>query len=228
VRAATPGEPPVRPDVAEGLRRLCTAARGELDLLGASVTLMTSSGQIGLVALSDGWGGPLEELQFDTGEGPTRDAFASGRPVLVSDLSAELGRWPGFASTALESGYAAVFTLPLQLGAVRFGVLTLADAAPRTLTKDEVSASLIYAEIATEVLLDSSLDGEHPDPDLVRAVHRRDEVYQAQGMVMVDLGVTLAVALAFMRAAAFAESLSLHTLATEIVDGRRLTDPREA
>ena len=49
----------------------------------------------------------------------------------------------------------------------------------------------------------------HPDPDLRAAIHVRDEVYQAQGMVMVDLGVTLEVALARMRASAFAEGLSL-------------------
>ena len=49
----------------------------------------------------------------------------------------------------------------------------------------------------------------------------RDEVYQAQGMVMVELGVTLEVALARMRAVAFADGISLQELAADIVAGRR-------
>ena len=55
------------------------------------------------------------------------DAFAQGRPVLVSDLaarSAEL-RWPAFAPAAVAAGALAVFAFPLQIGAIRVGVLSL-------------------------------------------------------------------------------------------------------
>ena len=52
-------------------------------------------------------------------------------------------------------------------------------------------------------------------------MHVHDEVYQAQGMVMVDLAVPLDVALARMRAVAFAEGTSLQELSADIVAGRR-------
>ncbi len=48
----------------------------------------------------------------------------------------------------------------------------------------------------------------------------RSEVYQAQGMVMIDLGIGLADALARMRAHAFASGIDLDVLARDIIAGR--------
>lgn len=220
-RAVLPGEANVVPDVAVGLDRLCRAATQQLDLDQVSVALMTTAGSSVLVATAGVPGPEIQELQFDLGEGPSTDAYAAGRPVLVSDLRTCLGRWPGFAPAALERGTAAVFAFPLQLGAVRFGALTCARARAGRLDEQELTACLIFAEVATELLLDSSPTGDHPDPRLHAAIHVHDVVYQAQGMVMVDLSATLESALARMRAVAFAENLSLQELAAEIVTGGR-------
>jgi GAF domain-containing protein len=221
-RAVLPAEPHVVPDVAIGLERLCRAALHELDLDQVSVTLMTTAGSSVLVASAGGPSGPgIQELQFDLGEGPSPDAYAAGRPVLVPDLLSSQGRWPGFASAAIERGTAAIFAFPLQLGAVRFGVLTCVRGEARPLATRELNAGLIFAEVATELLLDSSPTGDNPDPQLHAAMHAHDEVYQAQGMVMVDLAASLEVALARMRAVAFAEGLSLQELSADIVAGRR-------
>ena len=220
-RAVLPAEPNVVPDVAIRLDRLCRAAVDELGFDQVSVTLMTTAGSSVLVA-SAGLPGPgIQELQFDLGEGPGPDAYAAGRPVLIPDLRSCNGRWPGFAAAAIERGTEAVFTFPLQLGAVRFGVLTCARAEAGSLGQRELSAGLIFAEVATELLLDSSPTGDHPDPQLHAAIHVHDEVYQAQGMVMVDVAVSLDVALARMRAVAYAEGSSLQELAADIVAGRR-------
>jgi ANTAR domain-containing protein len=227
-RAVLPSEPNIVPDVAIGLERLCRAAARELALDQVSVTLMTAAGSSVVVACTGLLDVAVDELQFDLGEGPAQDAYAAGRPVLVPDLRASDGRWPGFSSGAIQSDVLGVFSFPLQLGAVRFGVLTCVRRVAGPLGQDELTACLIFAEVATELLLDSSPTGTHPDPDLRTATQSRSEVYQAQGMVMIDLGVTLEVALARMRAAAFAEGVSLHQLAADIVAGRRslrVSDP---
>jgi hypothetical protein len=220
-RAILPAEPNVVPDVAIGLQRLCRAAMHELGFDQVSVTLMTTAGSSVLVASVGPPGPGIQELQFDLGEGPGPDAYAAGRPVLISDLRSSNGRWPGFAAAAIERGTRAFFAFPLQLGAVRFGVLTCVRTEAGSLGKRELSAGLIFAEVATELLLDSSPTGDHPDPQLRAAMQVHDEVYQAQGMVMVDLAVPLDVALARMRAVAFAEGTSLQELSADIVTGRR-------
>jgi GAF domain/ANTAR domain len=223
-RATLDSEPGVVPDVAIGLARLCRAATDELSCAGSAVTLMTTRGAHRLVASSGDPGEALDELQFDLGEGPARDAFAAGRPVLTSDIRADRARWPGFAPQAVEAGLLAVFCFPLQLGAVRFGVMSFVDDSPRTLTGQQTSACTIFAEVATELLLDSSPNGAPGHNDVHRALPTHHEVYQAQGMTVVDLGVTLTEALARMRATAYAEGITLRELATSIVAGRRLDD----
>ena len=57
------------------------------------------------------------------------------------------------------------------------------------------------------------------------ALDLRTEVYQAQGMVMVQLDITLNAALARMRATAFSRGVDLGQLSADIVAGRaQLTD----
>jgi hypothetical protein len=55
----------------------------DLALLGAVVTLMPGIGAQAISAASSPAARKVEEAQFDAGEGPTRDAFAARRPVLV-------------------------------------------------------------------------------------------------------------------------------------------------
>ncbi len=77
---------------------------------------------------------------------------------------------------------------------------------------------------AGEVLVDGTLprrDGE-VGTTLSQALDGQAHVYQAQGMVMVELGVSLAEALARMRAHAWSTGQDLTTLAGEIVAGRAM------
>jgi hypothetical protein len=106
---------------------------------------------------------------------------------------------------------------------VRLGVLVLYSGQVRSLTRDERSECLIYADLATELLLDAgrASAGDGLAPSLESLLDLRTEVYQAQGMVMADLGIDLAEALARLRAVAFAEDRGLNDLAADIVARRR-------
>lgn len=210
--------------VAAELGRLCRVVSKVLTLLGAAVTLMPDLGAHAVAAASSSAARRLEEAHFDVGDGPTTDAFSTRRPVLVADLK-EVGllRWPGWAPTALEAGVHAVYAFPLLIGATNFGVLTLyVNGAAPVLDAQGLKNALVYSQIATEILLDGtgSTNGHHLQPDLDLVLDTHAYVYQAQGMVMVDLAISLAEALARMRAHAWATGQDLTTLAAEIVAGR--------
>lgn len=208
--------------VADQLHRLCLAVRSGLDLSGAAVTVKSVDDSEAVVAASDTNARDLLEMEFGLGEGPSRDAFSRGRPVFASDLGGGTHGWPAYTVAAHAAGVCAVFALPLQVGASRFGVLTLFDDHPRRLDRDEVEKCLVMAELATERLLASSassLDGEI-DPDLKNSLRLRGEIYQAQGMVMVALRVGLAEALALMRARAYADARDLLEVSVDIIEGR--------
>ncbi|GAA4711609.1 GAF and ANTAR domain-containing protein [Nocardioides conyzicola] len=211
------------------LERLCRCVCQDLDLFGAAVTLMPGT-ETHVVSAASGPGSRrLEESQFGAGEGPTSAAFASRRPVLVADLRVEGAlRWPGWVAEALDAGVNAVYAFPLQVGASVFGVLALYAADSPGLDTEGLHTALVFADLATETLLDSSMptDGLQLEHDLDKTLGTHAHIYQAQGMLMVDLGISLAEALARMRAHAWATGQDLATLAGEIVAGR-LTLPRD-
>ena len=164
-------------------------------MTGAVVSLRSASGSEAVAAASDPASTAAAELELSLGEGPSRDAFRLGRPVLVADL--DDGReesWVGYTSAAADLGVGSVFAFPLHLGAARFGVLTHVRRLPRNASdRLRTARCLALSDLATETLLvgsDARTDGRL-DPDLESALDFRSEIYQAQGMVMVTLGTDL-------------------------------------
>ncbi|MEV1158583.1 GAF and ANTAR domain-containing protein [Micromonospora chokoriensis] len=224
---------PGRPGGADGLLpRVCGAAAQELAAFGAGISVMTEDGVRGATAASDPISERIEELQFMFGEGPCIDAFASRRPVLVSDLrdlvTGADGRWPFYAPAALDGGLRAVFAFPLQIGAARLGVLDVFRDRVGPLTNAELADALTFADVTVSALLDWQ---EQAETSAVAAIEDdvaeyRAELFQAQGMVMVQLGVTLVEAMARIRAYAYAEDRRLSEVTHDIV-ARRLRFDRD-
>jgi hypothetical protein len=227
--ARQPASPGAGHGVAGYLQRLCRAAVDALAASGVGVSVMAEDGVRGLTATSDPAAARIEDLQFVLGEGPCVDAFAACRPVLIADLAdGVLKRWPIYAPAAHDGGLRAVFAFPLQIGAARLGVLDVFRARPGPLTAGELRQALDFAEVAVTVLLDGQ-DRAPPGSaaeGLDQAMDRRAELFQAQGMVMAQLGGTLAEALVRMRAYAYAESRSLADVSSDVV-GRRLRFDRD-
>jgi hypothetical protein len=205
--------------VADHLRRICGAGAIGLSAAGVGVSVLTEQGLSGFSVASDQASQHLEELQFTLGEGPCVEAIATSRPVLVAEVATDARRWPAYAAAVLERGIRSVFAFPLQTGAANLGVLDVFRLQAGEMSREDVAQSLTFAEIARITLL----DGQHRAPvgDLpggfADALGYRAEVFQAQGMVMVQLGVSLTEALVRIRAYAFAEGRPLADVAHDIV-----------
>jgi ANTAR domain len=213
IAAASEGDAPA------SLAALCLAAAGQLGVDGASVTAMGGPAVREPLSASDELSTWLEELLLTTGEGPGAEDFMFGSPVLIPNLEPVTERWPGFAPTAVAAGVQALFAFPLQAGAIRVGMLSLYRAQPGPLTPQQLADALVFADIALQLLLDSAsgisvLAGYHPLDGLSDS---RAEVYQAVGMISVQLGVSLEEAFVRLRAHAFAASTPLHDIAGDVV-----------
>ncbi|WP_160007085.1 ANTAR domain-containing protein [Nocardioides sp. AX2bis] len=166
------------------------------------------------------------EVELDLGEGPVTQALLGGHPVLVPEVGASDGwRWPAWEARVQNLGIGAVHAFPLQLGAARFGALSAFHGRPFALVPAVAGLGVALAALTTELLLDRAARTDRSGrpgglPPLGDDLDLRIEVYQAQGMVMAALGVTMAEALARMRARAFATGKDLPAVAAEIVAGR--------
>jgi ANTAR domain len=213
-----------------GIEQLCQVAITTVAVTGAAVTVTLSTTPRETLFATDQLGADLEELALTLGEGPTVDA-EQGDATLAADLSSDEAhqRWPIFADAAVSAGVSAMFALPLQVGAVRLGVLDLYRTEPGGLDREQLADALVLADTACTLLLDAGeRDHEHPNeppPELIRPQH--PEVHQATGMLSVQLGVTVAVALIRLRAYAYSQERTLHDVARDIV-GRHLRIEHDA
>jgi hypothetical protein len=204
------------------VERLCEVCVAEVDnISGAGLAVMTALPARGTRYVSDKTSARVEELQFSLGEGPCVDAFAQGRPMLVADLAAReyTQRWPAFAGSAVASGARALFSFPLRVGVIRVGVLDLYRDRPGELDEDQVGDALVFADSAALLLVAE----DHQDPAAWQAqvdYDQRAVVHQATGMIMVQLGGTIADAFVRLQAHAYAQERSLGAVAEDVVNRR--------
>lgn len=223
-------EQPLPPGGGAGLLfRVCAAAAQTLAASGTGISMMTEEGTRGVYAASDPVTEHIEELQFVLGEGPCWEAFASRRPVLVPDLDGvSPSRWPMYIPLVQDSGIRAVFSFPLQMGAARLGVLDVFRKRAGSLTDDQLADALAFAEVTMTTLLDQHQEAAMKgfDDGLAGTGEHRAELFQAQGMVMVQLGVPIGEAMARLRAYAFVHGRRLDEVARDVV-ARRLKFDRD-
>ncbi|WP_316959568.1 GAF and ANTAR domain-containing protein [Streptomyces sp. TRM68367] len=216
VRGVSPGEVP---------RRLCEVAVDLLPVTGASVSLRSDGMPVQICASSER-AALLADIQATIGDGPCQTAVHTGRPVLACDLTSghDALRWPVFAQQATAEGVRAVYAVPLGNGSVYVGTLDLYRDTPGRLTARELHTAQLVAGVMTVALMALPHGEEHEapggEPWLSGLAADHDEVYQAVGMIMAQLGVASDEALARLRAHAFAHGRTALDVARDVVAHR--------
>ncbi|MFF4186284.1 GAF and ANTAR domain-containing protein [Streptomyces sp. NPDC001691] len=204
--------------------QLCRACVDVLPVTGGSVSIASPDRVVRATwYASDAIAAQLAEAQYTLGDGPCHSALAQAVPVLAPDLSSasDARRWPFFALQAVELGVHAVFSLPL--GGLRpAGTLDLYRDAPGPLSGFDLEAALL-ARDALGYALFALASARNWEPqgraaswmDAAEADH--DEVHQAIGMVMVQLGLDPRQALDRLRARAFTQGRAVTEVARDVV-----------
>ncbi len=203
--------------------RLVNACVEVLEVTGAGITLMVDDENRGSLGASDAAIRVVEDLQFALGEGPCVDTYRSGLPVLEPRLADPAHtRWPQFSGPAVSAGVQAIFGFPLVAGTVAIGALDVYSDRPGDLLPLQVSDALIMADLVTRTVLESQADALPGllAPQLGDALHVRTAVHQATGMLSVQLDLSLADALACLRAYAFADGRAINDVARAVVERR--------
>ncbi|WP_344404385.1 GAF and ANTAR domain-containing protein [Dactylosporangium fulvum] len=210
------------------VEHVCAAAIAATATDGAAIAVALAATPHETIYSSDRIVSEAEELSLTFGEGPCADALR-GDLILVPDLRSSqcMARWPVYAPAAVEAGIRAVFALPLQVGAIRLGVLDLYRGEPGDLDREQLLDALVLADAACALLLDSSerdapqVPGRIPEPSGLQ----HPEVHQATGMVSVQLGLSAALALTWLRAYAYTHDRRLRDVAGDVVARRLRFNP---
>ncbi|MGW3724447.1 GAF and ANTAR domain-containing protein [Streptomyces sp. NPDC000851] len=217
VRGDDPGEIP---------GRVCRVAVRLLPVTCAGVSLCSDGMPVPLSA-SDARAAYLMEVQATLGEGPCLHAARTGAPVIAADLEGrDADRWPVFAQQATAAGVRAVYALPLGDDSGCVGTLDLYRDSPGGLSTRELHTAYLMAGVMTVALMTALPTGEEngsrraDGPWLSELATEHDEVYQAVGMIMAQLGVGSDEALARLRGHAFVRGRTVLDVAHDVVTHR--------
>jgi hypothetical protein len=211
--------------------RLCGACVQALPVQRAGIAVRTADSGLEVLCASDEVAERLEWAQVTFGEGPGVEAVDGGGPVIVLDIAAQDARWPHFAREATQSGVGAMCALPLQVGAIRVGVLDLYRNAPSRQGTREFAEALAVADALTMLLLAGWMDSKHfarpLSPWWDQSAGTR-EVHQATGMITARLGVDAREAYVCLQGYAFAQGRLLDDVAHDVVHhSLRFDDDRD-
>lgn len=143
----------------------------------------------------------LELIEIQNDEGPCRDCFRSGEPLVNQRLDALDGRWPKFGREARSAGFLMVHALPLRLRSETIGAMNIFNAELVELTSQEVNLAQALADAATIGILQERAvrHGVELAGQLQRALNSRIVIEQAKGVVAERLRVGMDEAFDLMR-----------------------------
>ena len=206
----------------DDVQDLCHPFLSSLPVSGASVTAMSASGSRMNLCSSGVIAARIDELQFELGEGPQNSVARSGKLVMIPDVaSGGHDDWPVLGAALSELPVGAIFCVPIQMGAVTVGVATLFCDTPLVLDDQQQATALAIASAiaagAVQRAMVSAIDDVAVESAAAPAFRR--EVHQATGIILVQLKTTATIAYARLQAYAFANGITVHAVARDVVSG---------
>lgn len=123
--------------------------------VGATVGLLLADpqGRLHFMVASDEATTFLEIFQADTQDGPCVDAFHARTPVINTDLTEAVQRWPQFAPHATRAGFRSVHAFPLRLRDEAIGALGVFGSTVGDFDDSDVKIMQALADVAAISLL---------------------------------------------------------------------------
>jgi GAF domain-containing protein len=194
-----------------------------VDLLGvasAGLLLADERGRLHMAASSSERARLLDLYQLQNEEGPCFECYRSGHRITIPDLESERGRWPQFASAAVEEGFTGVLALPLRLRDRVIGALNLFSNGATDLDHPDVlPVAQAMADVSTIAILQERLGREREllNEQLQYALNSRVTIEQAKGALSARLDIDTGEAFELLRKRARDTRRPLSQLAAQVL-----------
>ncbi len=154
----------------------------------------------------------VDQIQYDTGEGPCLDAIREHEVFETGDIRAERHRWQAFASrVADESGIRSMLSFRLFSGET-MGALNLYSEDVDAFDDEDRHVGSVFAAHAAV-----AMDGARKVENMERALASRDVIATAKGMLMAQSGLSEEEAFDILRRASQRMNVKLREVARRVV-----------
>jgi transcriptional regulator with GAF, ATPase, and Fis domain len=214
-------------DVVEMLTGLTDRCVDLLAVSAAGVMLASPDGTLRLIASSSEAMRIVELFELQAEEGPCLDAYRTGEQVEHENLRAGSGRWPRFATVAVEAGFHSALAMPLKVRHNTIGAMNLFSFDQIPMEGDDVLVARAFADLATISVVQHGVATEirQVNEQLTHALESRVLIEQAKGVIFERAGVDMAQAFDRLRNYSRTNNLRLTQVAQAAIDG---TLPRQA
>jgi transcriptional regulator with GAF, ATPase, and Fis domain len=162
----------------------------------------------------------VDQVQYDTGEGPCLSAVYEQQTVSLPDMRTEQ-RWPKFTGRSTELGIRSMLSFQLYVQQDNLGALNLYSEHPNAFDDDSDHIGLLFASHAA-VAMSGAQQQEH----LNMAIAARDLIGQAKGILMERHKITADQAFSVLSRASQQTNTKLVDVARALTDTGKLTPPR--
>lgn len=217
--ASARGLLPSDASVSSTLAMLADAAQATFPgSIGAGATVIGPDGRKRSTGSTSEMVEQADSLQYFLNEGPCLTAWASGEPVRIDDMLRER-RWPRWTASMQRLPVRSVISVPMLKGGEAFGALKLYAGMPAAYDASTQAVFTKFAELAADLLgtVRPDADAWQMSQELRDALHKRDTVTTAKGMLMERLRLTDNEAMDVLQTEARAENRSVHDVAAQIV-----------
>jgi hypothetical protein len=196
-----------------------------------SVTLRSPEGRFFTPIETDAVATELDQVQYETGEGPCLEASREDGPghIRCEDLAAEPA-WPRFGPHAADLGYKSVLStalLPFDAPARQGGALNIYARESEVLDDRARDTALVLATHASLALagVAARTKAELEAENLRRAIDSRDVIGQAKGILMQRRGIGAEEAFDLLRRTSQQLNVKLAELARTLAARHQEIDP---
>lgn len=208
-------------DVAELLPLLLTRCVELFPVDAAGLLLRDGTGALRLAATSSEESRLLEFLQLQNDEGACLEAYQSGEPVLVDDLTDD-DRWPTWGPAAIALGFRSVTSMPLRLRDQTIGAMNLFGRDVGRLRGEDLYSARTLTQVATVGILQHQAlrDATTLTGQLQTALESRVSIEQAKGILAERHDISLEESFERLRGEARRTKRKIGELSREITAGR--------
>lgn len=200
------------PTIAATVQRaveVCTRALARCDMAGVSVV---EPDRVHTLAASSELLRVIDDLQFQTGEGPCFDTLSGDGAITAHDLATD-ERWPRWGSLVAERvGVHASMSYRLSANDHALGALNIYSTEPGAFEHQDLVEGYVLAAHVGAALASSIKQAQ-----LTRALESRTVIGQATGILMERFGLDDTTAFSVLRRLSQTHNIKIVTLATDLV-----------
>lgn len=186
------------------------------DVVGVS---LAENGKVLTKAATDDLALELDNVQYETDDGPCLDSLRTGVTNVISDITQE-DRWPRFVGKAETAGLASSASLPLKVKDRTIGALNLYSKSSESFGDREVRIASLYATQAAVALANARVYAATREltEHLSEALETREMIGLAMGILMEQQRIDDREAFEVLKKASQHSNVKLRNIAAQVVE----------